>query len=296
MRNEENQRIGSQILRYGRDRGRLPNLIIIGAMKAGTSSLHYYLDQHPDIQMSRIKELRFFIEERNWSRGTDWYESHFSSSVPIAGETTPAYTHFPFRRGVPQRMHQVIPDAKLIYMVRDPIERAVSNYVHQVVAGRESRPIEEAMASPDESYVTRSRYFMQIEQYLEFFPPERILIVNTLDLYGNRAQTLREVFRFIGVHEDFTSPGFDRVRGESRGKREPTQVGTKILQFLDGSLSTLPSEARDLIKRPLLYPFSRPMSKPELTDSARMQLRGFLVEDINRFREWTDNPLTGWTI
>lgn len=287
-----------QVIRLGIDKGgRLPNVIIIGAMKAGTSSLHFYLDQHPDIHMSRTKELRFFVEEVNWPRGLDWYRSQFSSEVPFAGESTPGYTAYPFRRGVPERMHDTIPDAKLIYVVRDPIDRAVSHYVHQVTAGREQRPLAEAMKSPDENYVARSSYYLQVTQYLEFFDKEQMLIVNTADLSQRRAETLREVFRFIGADESFDSPNFTRIRGKSRDWRKPTPTGVKIGAFIDRSLSWIPpGRKRNFIRRPILFPFSRPMERPVLEGVARERLRDLLAEDVHAFREWTDNPLTGWSM
>src|ERR1700694_4198191 len=89
----------------------LPNLIVIGGAKCGTSSLHYYLRLHPEIFMSRQKELNFFIEEMNWSEGLHWYEAQFQNGAQYAirGESSPQYTRYPIFRGVPERMHQVIP-------------------------------------------------------------------------------------------------------------------------------------------------------------------------------------------
>ena len=117
----------------------LPNLIIIGAMKCGTSALHQYLDQHPDIAMSKEKELDFFIEDRNWRKGLDWYRSMFPDSGVVRGEASPDYTHYPAIPGVPERMHTVVPGAKLIYMVRDPVERMLSQYMHNRWTGIETR-------------------------------------------------------------------------------------------------------------------------------------------------------------
>ena len=110
----------------------LPNLIVIGSTKSGTTSLHRHLEEHPEIMMSTPKELRFFLEDWNWQggswqRGIEWYESKFDSSAPIRGESTPAYTTYPFVRDVPEKMARVIPSAKLLYIVRDPMERIVSD-------------------------------------------------------------------------------------------------------------------------------------------------------------------------
>ena len=119
-------------------KGTLPNLIIIGAQKCGTTSLHYYLNLHPQILMSREKELNFFITERNWSKGVDWYRSQFVEKAEIYGESSPNYTDYIRFGGVPERMYSVVPDARLIYILRDPIERIVSHYVHLCDMGLET--------------------------------------------------------------------------------------------------------------------------------------------------------------
>ncbi|MBW1859762.1 MAG: sulfotransferase domain-containing protein, partial [Deltaproteobacteria bacterium] len=118
----------------------------IGALKCGTTSLHYYLGLHPEISMSREKELYFFVKECNWNKGIDWYRSNFSGESKIHGESTPIYTAYPVYVGVAERMHGVVPGTKLIYVVRDPIDRLVSHYVHACEMGREDRGIEGALS------------------------------------------------------------------------------------------------------------------------------------------------------
>lgn len=115
----------------------LPNLIVIGAHKCATTSLHYYLGLHPQISMSREKELNFFIKERNWYKGIEWYKSNFTTKAMIYGESSPNYTNYPFFMGVPERMCSVVPEAKLIYIVRDPIDRVISHYVHNYANSHE---------------------------------------------------------------------------------------------------------------------------------------------------------------
>ena len=106
----------------------LPNLIVIGAQKCGTSSLELYLDLHPEIAMARPKqyELNFFSWEDVWRRGVGWYEQQFRDA-PVRGEKSNGYSAWPFWPFVPERMKDVIPDARLIYLLRDPIERLITN-------------------------------------------------------------------------------------------------------------------------------------------------------------------------
>ena len=104
----------------------LPNLIVIGAERCGTSSLHRYLRSHPQVFMSKKKELNFFVAEREWRRGRSWYERQFPADAPVRGESSPAYTAYPVFSGVPARLAALVPDAQLLYLVRDPVERTIS--------------------------------------------------------------------------------------------------------------------------------------------------------------------------
>src|SRR5439155_19126191 len=97
----------------------LPNLIIIGASKGGTTSLHEYLSYHPQIFMSKSKELAFFDTRLRWRRGLDWYKSNFDASFPVNGEASPQYALYPSVPGVPGRLKDVLNDPKFIYVIRD---------------------------------------------------------------------------------------------------------------------------------------------------------------------------------
>ena len=98
----------------------LPNLIVIGAQKCGTSGLHYYLSLHPEVSMSDPKELNFFIAERNYPRGIEWYSRHFDPAARCRGESSPNYTAYPQHLGVPERMAAAVPDAKLEEFLKCP--------------------------------------------------------------------------------------------------------------------------------------------------------------------------------
>src|ERR671918_3082855 len=103
--------------RRARRRGALPNLIVVGGLKCGTTSLHHYLSLHPEVSMSRPKELNFFVAELNSDLGPEWYASHFDRDAPVRGETSPHYTNLPRFAGVAERMCSVAPEARLVYMV-----------------------------------------------------------------------------------------------------------------------------------------------------------------------------------
>jgi hypothetical protein len=211
------------------NKGTLPNLIIIGAMKCATTSLHYYLSLHPEISMSKIKELNYFIDF-NWGRGIKWYQSHFTTDSLIRGETSPRYTCYPQIKDVSTRMYATIPEAKLIYIVRDPIKRIFSHYVHYFTEGYDRRTLVEALQKLDDNniYVACSKYYMQLEQYLTYYPKQQIFILTTESLYTHRAETLKKVFKFLCVSPSFQSAKFSRIRHPTSQKRYLNQIGQRI--------------------------------------------------------------------
>ena len=160
--------------------------------------------------MSVPKELNFFVDHRygNWSKGLDWYAGHFDAPGKLVyGESCPAYTAWPAAQGVPERIKEHLPDVRLIYVVRDPIDRIVSHWRMRSGSGREHRPLAEAvMDESSHEYVARSLYYTQLSRYLDHFPMEQILLLEVGELEGERrAGTLRRVHRFIGVDEGHTS-------------------------------------------------------------------------------------------
>ena len=213
--------------------GALPNLIIIGAQKCGTSGLHYHLGLHPEVSMSRPKELNFFIEERNWPRGEDWYRRHFDPEAKVRGEASPNYTAFPQHVGVPERMASVVPDAKLIYLLRDPLQRIAAHWVHNYAKRREKGTLAETLSHPNTSYLQRSQYAMQLQQFLNHFPREQIMILDQEDFRKDRTDTLKSVFEFAGADPDFSHPGFERERHSTSRKTRATKLAVRMEKRLE---------------------------------------------------------------
>lgn len=187
-------------------------------MKAGTTSLWRYLRAHPGIWMPDLKEPQFF-SEHEWWRGLDWYESLFAGAPAgaVLGEASPSYTRFPFSAEAAGRLAELLPGAKLVYVVREPVERIVSQYRHRVDQGVEHRPIDEAVLDED-VYVATSRYAMQAGRYLERFPREQLLVLPTESLDADRAAAMAGVFRFLGV-DDGVPVDLDGRHGRAEQRR-----------------------------------------------------------------------------
>jgi Sulfotransferase domain len=277
----------------------LPNLIIIGGMKCGTTSLHYYLNQHPEIRMSGSKELNFFIDDPrfNWNKGLDWYQSHFTGDAKIHGEASPNYTSYPRLTGIPARMHEIVPHAKLIYLVRDPIARMVSQYIHAYSDDWEDRPFEEALSDFESGYLSRSMYYMQLEQYLAYYPPSQILVILTEDLRDRRRQTLRCIFEFLEVDVDFYSRHYKHQLNISQPRRRKTATGQWLAKTLPSWLfEQLHSGIRWHVESILYRPFSRKIDRPLLSEKLRKKLVEKLAEDIKQLRAFTGNDFKDWQV
>lgn len=276
----------------------LPNLIVIGAAKCGTTSLHYYLNLHPQISMSKEKELDFFVGERNWSKGLVWYESQFTGDAKIHGESSPKYTFYPFYAGVPERMCAVVPEAKLIYVLRDPLERIISQYFHNYASGQEDRSFAQALTNLKHNpYVCRSRYYMQLEQYLPYFLQSNILLITQEDLSRQRRQTLQKVFRFLNVDDSFYYRKFSNIRHKSRDKRRKNRIGL-LLTRMPGMnvIKRLPPDVQWHVERLIYFPFSHKIERPKLDERLRQELIDNLKDDISRLREYTGNDFEGWCL
>jgi hypothetical protein len=182
---------------------RLPDFLVIGAMKSGTSSLHRYLGQHPDVFTSKRKELNYFWHHPGRGQPIERYASHFAHAgdAKVAGESSPNYMKEHMRPGTAARIAGTLPKARLICLLRDPIDRLVSHYAHNVWMGRESRPFADAVLDPNEGFLMSSRYGWQLSHYIARFPRSQLLVMNMEDI--NRPEGIRRVLEYLDVDPTF---------------------------------------------------------------------------------------------
>jgi Sulfotransferase domain len=276
-------------------RGALPNLVVIGAQKCGTSGLHYHLGLHPEIQMSRPKELNYFVKEGTWRHGIDWYAQHFDPEVPVRGEASPNYTAYPYRRGVARRMHGSIPEAKLIYLVRDPLERIAAHWVHNYAKHREKGDLRTTVNNPRASYVARSRYAMQLRRYLRRYPLDQIMVIEQEELRSDRARTLRRVFEFAGVDADFEHPSFAREQHVTAAKSRASKFAVRLERMSDRHPVLAPA-AKLYVGLDARLPPRRPIERPDVRMVIDDEILELLRDDAREFRELTGRPFEHWSI
>ncbi len=237
--------------------------------------------------MSTPKELDFFVAEKRWELGVEWYRSRFNPQAEIRGESSPNYTAHPTLDGVPERMADVIPDAKLIFMVRDPVRRVHSNYIHSFSNRAESRPMREAVLDPKRAYLHRSRYFHQLSRFLEHYPMEQILLLEQDELKNERRETIKRVFEFVGAPSDHWRPSYDLPKLETAARRRRSALGAYAAKKLP---------VRHFRKVRDRRPFSKPWVQPPLEDDLRAEIEDQLRADAAKFRELTGREFANWSI
>jgi sulfotransferase family protein len=296
------RRKGGRVPLRRRRHAAMPNLIIIGGLKCGTTSIHHYLGLHPEIQMSKPKELNFFCEEQTWDLGLDWYAGRFDDRFPVRGESSPHYTNQPRFVGVAERIREHVPDAKLLYMVRDPISRMLSHWRHATGAGYEQRTdqMEELLSDPTSAYVQRSQYWMQLQPYIELFPREQIEVITQEELQNDREGTMRKAFSFAGVDPDFTSEQFDREWEKSTAKEsDKYQFMEKLVKLpgfrsFDRNFDRLPERMRWMVEKVVHDPEAPSAPKPKLPDSAERKIKGCFTTDVAGLQKFAGREFEGW--
>ena len=290
----------SRFRRRRKRHAELPNLIIIGGLKCGTTSIHHYLGLHPEIQMSKPKELNFFARELNWDLGLDWYASRFDKRFKVRGESSPHYTNLPRFEGVPARIKEHCPDARLLYMVRDPIKRILSHWVHASGAGYETGELVPVLSNPDSSYMNRSKYWMQLQPYLELFDREQIEIITQEELQSEREETMRKAFAFAGVDESFTSEQFAREWEKSSAKQgDKYQFMEKLIKLpgfrsFDRNFDRLPESMRWIVEKVVHDPEKPPAPKPKLPDDLFETVRGCFTTDVAELQKFAGREFADW--
>jgi hypothetical protein len=208
----------------------LPDWLVIGAQKAGTTSLYYYLVEHPDVAPAFAEEVHFF--DHHWADGLSWYRANFPLAARrdvrrlrgrgcLVGESTPYYLYHP---AVPERVRATVPDARLVVLLRNPVDRAYSQYQHGLRRGRETLSFEEAIDQEPErlrdeedrlrrdpaalsaghqhfSYIARGRYEEQLRAWRRHFPAEQMFVASAESFQRDTGRVFSEILAFLGLRD-----------------------------------------------------------------------------------------------
>ena len=272
---------------------RLPNLLIIGAMKAGTSSLHDYLSLHPDIFMSTPKEIHYYADADYLTKTKEWYTSFFKTDKKIVGTTPQSYTkcHNKYYQQIPERIFKDTPDVKMIYIVRDPIKR----YLSHIKESHFGDPKEDIRYSESiNHYVKTSMYYMQISEYLKYFKLEQIHILSLEDLANNKLTELNNIFKFLGIKEISDEHIFEFRTNEFSNQNIPSSIRTNYL-FRIG-MKILPRTTKKIALMISVRYYKKLEKKYELTYKRMDELMFLLKEDVEQFRKLTGKDFKTWSI
>jgi hypothetical protein len=263
---------------------------VIGAMKAGTTSLYSYMAAHPQIAMPGVKELDYFVAELNWPRGLAWYQAQFASTPQgmLTGDVSPNYTKHPLFGGVPERMVKVLPAAKLIYVLRDPVARMRSHWMHAVDARTFGSTLERALLE-DPYFRQCSTYGMQLERYLEHYSSERILLITAEDLQQRRDHALHCVWSFLEIDATWR-PAADIALHESEAKRAPRRW---IPERIGRALETR-AGGRGVVQRLTRRRFRD--AETRVSPETHARVRELLRPDMERLAEHMPPDFDAWGI
>lgn len=272
--------------------GELPDFIIAGALRSGTSSLARYLRTHPQIDMAHEKELHFF--DVGFAHGLDWYASQFQrrSDGNLTGEATPAYMSDP---DALNRMAEAVPHARLIFSLREPIARAQSHYWMRFERDTETRPLDQAFAEeldtyrsagPDSTelvYVRNSLYDLHLERVLELFSSEQVHVTIFERMIDRPEDEFQSICRFLGIDDGHI----------------PEVVGTQVNQYVRfRSLAV-----RDWTKHTRFEMLARAaarlntrtrVSYPEMDGTLRDSLAGLFAPHNNALEELLGQQIPEW--
>lgn len=177
-----------------------PTFLVIGAQKAATTTIWGWLRQHPDVYLPVVKETNHLLDVGTWDRGLGWYESLFAGGAGHRhrGDVSPAYTMFPLFRHAPERAAEVVPGARLVYLVRHPVDRMVSAWAQLVGAGFEHRDLADALLH-EAHYTHASMYGLQLDRWLAHHAREDLLVLRSDDLAVDPDGLLDRLLSHLGL-------------------------------------------------------------------------------------------------
>jgi sulfotransferase family protein len=268
-----------------------PDFIIIGAMKSATSTLHTQLSLQPSIFMSTPKEPNYFSDDEQYALGDKWYESLFSNAEKddLCGESSTHYTKLPDHPHTIERMKQCLDNPKLIYVMRHPIDRLISHYIHQWTQNVIKCDINQAIERYDE-LTAYSCYAMQLEPYFEQFGKENVLPIFTEAIKDSPQEQLQKIANFIGY----------KGAVSWHGETEPQNVSRERIRAFPGYDFLVKSKVMTQLRRCLVPPIIRNKIKnnlsmqhrPEISEHQLKYLTTIFDQELSKLSAWLGTEIT----
>jgi hypothetical protein len=280
-----------------RSLGVLPNFLVIGAQRAGTTLLHRILESHPDVYVPyQRKEIHYF--DWYYDRGPNWYRSFFPKTEEAGrfraiGEATPDYLAAP---QVPQRIRQTIPQCRLLVILRNPVDRAYSWYLYARRGRYENRGFEEFLAG-DATALEWGLYARHLERYLEFFPHDSVQVVIYEELLREPERTLGHLAEFLGLGSGWDDAG-TLLREPVNSSRSPHfRAGFWLARRMANLLMRhdLNWPVRAAKRMGVRRLFGTGVPNPELAPVLRSRLSTFYRPDVRRLEALLQRDLSIWT-
>lgn len=279
--------------------GGLPNFVIVGAARSGSTSLYRHLRAHPEVFLPRRKELHYF--DKHWNDGLDWYRSHYAeaSGQPALGDATPTYM---YKAQAVERMAATLPDARLVAILRNPVDRAYSHYWMNRSQWKEKLSFEAALAAEpvrlaaDDghkhrgvpgscAYVDRGRYLYQLRRLCEHYPHQRLMVMVFEDELARAPQrAYASLCRFLGIDDSFVAPDLDSAANRSIAYR--SQLVGRVTRLAPRSLKPVARAVARANERPLSYPPMAPETRARLVEAYRA--------DNAALATWLGRDLSAW--
>ncbi len=262
-------------------------------MKSGTTSLHDYLNEHPDISMSNPKEIHYYADEYYSTKPLEWYHAFLNSSSKLVGTSPQSYTkrHNKYYQHIPERIRKHNPDVKLIYIVRDPLKRMESH----VLESYHCDPISDIRYSKtSDNYLNTSLYFYQISAYLDHFPRNQIKVVSMEELVNDKLSTMNSLFHFLGVTPMQDESIFEYESNTAFEKGVPFFIRSLMPYRIIRKLSFGVVDKFVIWFLKLFVP--RLMQKPKLSQDELDRVLPLLKSDVEKFRKFTGKEFSEWSI
>ena len=261
----------------------VPDFVIIGAMKSGTTTLHEQLARQPQFFMSEPKEPNFFSDDAVFARGRDWYESLFAAAPAgaIKGESSTHYTKLPDHPHTVERIGETLPDARFVYVMRHPIDRLISHYIHAWTERETSAPIDQAIDDLP-ALIDYSRYAYQISPWIEAFGRERILPVFFERLMATPQDEFARICKFLGAKGavEWSTEAAANASAKRMRKHPALRLAIDNPFAVAFRRRFVPKNVRDRMKDQLVM-----KERPALSDASQKRLRAIFDEDLASLSE-----------